>query len=75
MEIVKHSTKNLSSLTRDYNLPIFTANETITNLTQYESSQEESDLFKAGFYFSIQPFTPYQKKTLETLQRVLLRKF
>ena len=34
------------------NLPIFTANETITNLTQYELSQE-SDLLKAGLYFSI----------------------
>ena len=27
--------KKLSSLTRDCNLPLFTANETITNLTQY----------------------------------------
>ena len=34
---------------------MFTANETITNLTQYELSQEESDLLKAGLYFSIQP--------------------
>ena len=41
------------SLTRDCSLPIFTANETITNLTQYELSQEESDLLKAGLYFSI----------------------
>ena len=40
---------------RDCNLPIFTANETITNLTQYELSQEESDLLKVGLYFSIQP--------------------
>ena len=47
--------KKLSSLRRDCNLPIFTANETITNLTQYELSQEESDLLKAGLYFSIQP--------------------
>ena len=47
--------KKLFSLTRDCNLPIFTANETITNLTQYELSQEESDLLKAGLYFSIQP--------------------
>ena len=47
--------KKLSSLTRDCNLPIFTANETITNLMQYELSQEESDLLKAGLYFSIQP--------------------
>ena len=53
-EIVIHSTKKLSSLTRDCNLPIFTANETVTNLTQYELSQEESDLLKAGLYFSIQ---------------------
>ena len=36
----------------DCNLPIFTANETITNLTtQYEFSREESDLIKAGLYF------------------------
>ena len=47
--------KNLTLLTSDSNLPIFTANETITNLTQYELSQEESDLLKAGLYFSIQP--------------------
>ena len=40
--------KKLSSLTRDCNLPIFTANETITNLMQYESSHEESDQLKAG---------------------------
>ena len=40
----------------DCNLPIFTANETITNLTtQYEFSREESDLIKAGLYFWIQP--------------------
>ena len=30
--------KKLSSLTRDYILPIFTDNETITNFTQYELS-------------------------------------
>ena len=47
--------KKLSSLRRDCNLPIFTANKTITNLTQYKLSQEESDLLKAGLYFSIQP--------------------
>ena len=44
--------KKLSSLTRDCNLPVFTANETITNLTKYELTQEESDLLKAGLYFS-----------------------
>ena len=32
--------KKLSSLTRDRNLPIFTANEIITNLMQYELSQD-----------------------------------
>ena len=39
--------KKLSSLTRDCNLPIFIAIETVTNLKQYELSQEESDLLKA----------------------------
>ena len=38
--------KKLSSLTRGCSLPIFTANETITNLTQYELSYEESDFLK-----------------------------
>ena len=47
--------KKLSSFTRDYSLPIFTANETITKIAQYELSQEEPDLLKAGLYFSIQP--------------------
>ena len=36
---------------RDCNLPIFTANETITN----KLPKEKSDLLKAGLYFSIQP--------------------
>ena len=39
---------------RGCSLPLFTANETITNLTQNELSQEESDLLKASLYFSIQ---------------------
>ena len=46
--------KKLSLLTRGCSLPIFTANETITNLTQYELSKEESNLFKTRLYFSIQ---------------------
>ena len=46
--------KQITSLPRDCNLLIFTANETITNLTQYELSQEKSDLLEAGLYFSIQ---------------------
>ena len=44
-----------SSLTRDCNLPIFTANETITNPMLYKLPKEKSDLLKAGLYFSIQP--------------------
>ena len=40
---------------RGCRLTIFTANETITNLMQYELSQEETDLLKAGLYFSIRP--------------------
>ena len=38
----------------DCNLPRFRANKTITNLMQYELSLEESDLLKAGLYFSVQ---------------------
>ena len=49
------SAQKLSSLTRNCSLPTFTSNETITNFTHYELSQEESDLLKAGLYFSIQP--------------------
>ena len=45
--------KKLFSMARDCNLPIFTAHKTITNLTQYELSQEESDLYKTGLYFLI----------------------
>ena len=47
--------KKLSSLTRDCKLLISTANETITNLKQYELSQQESDLLKAVLYFSTHP--------------------
>ena len=36
-------------------LTIFTANETITSLVQYELSLRESDLIKARLCFSIQP--------------------
>ena len=47
--------KRLSLLTRDPSLPIFTANKTITNLTQNELSQEDFDFLKADLNFSIQP--------------------
>ena len=54
------NTQQKSSLTRDCNLPIFTANETITNLTQYELSQVEPDLLKAGWWKS-EIFTTFEK--------------
>ena len=41
--------KKLSSLPRGCSLPIFTANATITNLTQYKIPQGEPDLLKTGF--------------------------
>ena len=63
--------KKLSSLTRDCNLPIFTANETITNLTQYELSQEESDLLKAGLYFSIQPDKIRKSEIFTAFEKIL----
>ena len=53
--IVIRLIKKLSSLTRDCNLPILTGNETITNLTQYELSQEEFHVLKGALYFPIQP--------------------
>ena len=62
--------KKLSSLTRDCNLPIFTANETITILTQYELCQEESDLLKAGLYFSIQPDKIRKSEIFTTFEKI-----
>ena len=62
--------KKLSSLTRACNLPIFTANETITNLTQYELSQEKSDLLKAGLCFSIQPDKIRKSEIFTTFEKI-----
>ena len=62
--------KKLSSLTRDCNLPIFIANETITNLTKYELTQEESDLLKAGLYFSIQQGKIQKSKIFTTFEKI-----
>ena len=62
--------KKLSSLTKDCNLPIFTANETITNLTQYELSQEDSDLLKGGLYFSIQPDKIRKSEIFTTFEEI-----
>ena len=50
-KLLNKQQKKLSSLTRNCSLPTFT----ITNLTRYELSQEESDLPIASLYFSIHP--------------------
>ena len=62
--------KKLSSLTRSCSLPTFTANKDITNLTQYELSQEESDLHKAGLYFSIQPDKIRKSEIFTTFEKI-----
>ena len=62
--------KMFTSLTRDCSLPIFTANKTITNLTQYELSREESDLLKVGLYFSIQPDKIRKSKIFTTFEKI-----
>ena len=62
--------KNLSSLTRGCTLPIFTANETVTNLTQYELFQEESDLLTVGLYFSIQPDKIWKSEIFTTIEKI-----
>ena len=51
-------------------LPIFTANETITNVTQYKLSQEKSDLLKAGLYFLIQPDKIRKSKIFATFEKI-----
>ena len=43
-------------------------NETVTNLTQYELSQEDSDLLKAGLYFSIQPDKKIHRSFIKNLK-------
>ena len=55
---------------RDCNLPIFAANKTITNLTQYLLSQEEFDLPRAGFYFSIQPDKIRKSEIFATFEKI-----
>ena len=64
--------KKLSSLTIDCNLPIFTANQTITNLTQYELSQEESDLLKAGYTFQSNQIKLENPKSSLPLKRFIV---
>ena len=55
---------------RDCSLPTFAANETITNLTQYELSQEESDLIKTSLYFSIQPDKIRKSEIFTTFEKI-----
>ena len=62
--------KKLFSLTRNCSLPTFTSIETITNLTQYELSQEESNSLKAGLYFSIQPDKIQKSKIFTTFEKI-----
>ena len=62
--------KKLSSLTRDCNLPIFTTNKTITNLTSCELSQKKSDLLEAGLYFSIQPDKIPKSEIFTTFEKI-----
>ena len=62
--------QKLSLLTRDCNLPIFIANKTITNLTQYELSLEESDLLKTGLYFSILPNSIQKCEIFTTFEKI-----
>ena len=42
----------------------------MTNLTQYDVSQEESDLLKACFYFSIQPDKVRKSEIFSTLEKI-----
>ena len=62
--------KKLSSLTRNCILSIFTANEAIATLTQDELSREESDLLKAGLYFSIEPDKIRKSEIFTTFEKI-----
>ena len=62
--------KKLSSLTRGSRLPIFAANETITNLMQYELYQEGSNLLKPGLHFSIQPDKIQKSEVFTTFKKI-----
>ena len=55
VEIMKTIEKKVIFTEERLQLTTLTAKETITNLTQYELSQEESDLLKADLHYSIEP--------------------
>ena len=51
-------------------LSIFITNETISNFMQYELSHEESDLLKAGLYFSVQPDKTRKSEIFTTFEKI-----
>ena len=55
---------------RSCSLPTLTANETITNLTQYELFQEESNLIQTGLFFSIQPDKIWKSEVSTTFRKI-----
>ena len=57
-------------MTSEYNLPIFTDDKIITNLTQYELSQEEPNSFKADLYFSIEPDKIRKSEIFTTFEKI-----
>ena len=65
--------EKLSLVTRSCSLPTFKANETITNIKEYELSQEESDLLQAGSYFLICPDKIPNPISLLPLKRFIVR--
>ena len=58
--------KKVIFMMRDCNLPIFTAIETITTLSQ----EEESDLLKTGLYSSIQPDKIRKSEIFTTFEKI-----
>ena len=62
--------KELSSLTREINLPIFTANKALASFTQYELSLEELDLLKAALNFTIQPDKIQKSEIFTTFEKI-----
>ena len=62
--------KKLSSQTRGCSLPMFIANKTITNLTEYELFQEKPNLLKTCLYFSIQPDKIRKSKIFTAFEKI-----
>ena len=55
---------------RETSAYLFTSNEIVTNLIQYELSQEESNLLKVGLYFSIQPDKIWKSEVFTTFKKI-----